>query len=160
MAGLVSTERLEPGLLALYLPCTLAALALLFLLAWRLFDRRSTALIALVLYLAGTRLVPIGSPSLHSAEMTPQVLALPLELGAVYLLLVGRELPAGLRGKMWIGPGSAKRCNGCGESVARGEQEFELEVADALTFRFHAECYHAWATFSGATATTRNAPQS
>ena len=70
------------------------------------------------------------------------------------------ELPAGLRGKMWIGPGSAKRCNGCGESVARGEQEFELEVADALTFRFHAECYHAWATFSGATATTRNAPQS
>src|SRR5581483_5338581 len=96
VAALVARDRLEPGLLALYLPCTVLALGLVYALAWRLFERRSSALIALALYLAGARLLGIGSPSLHSSEMTPQVLALPLELGALYALVVARETLAGL----------------------------------------------------------------
>src|SRR5205814_4325212 len=84
------------GLLAVYLPATVAALALLYALAWAYFRRHATALLAVALYLAGTRILSVGSPALHSAEMTPQVLALPLELAALLCLLRDRPLPAGL----------------------------------------------------------------
>ncbi len=92
----VSSDSLDPGLLVLYLPCTLAALALVYALAWRLFEQRASALAALALSLSGMRLLSIGSPTLHSAEMTPQVLALPFELGGLLALLVDRPTLAGL----------------------------------------------------------------
>ncbi len=89
-AGLISADRLEIGLLLFYLPATFASLTLLYAIAMALFGNRATALIVLALYLGGTRLLSIGSPAIHSAEMTPQVLALPLELGAILALLRAR----------------------------------------------------------------------
>lgn len=87
---------LDQVLLLLYLPVTLAALTLLYRIGLRLSGSRAAAALFLVLYVAGFRLVTIGSSVLHSAETTPQTLALPLQLGAIYALLVGRTWPAGL----------------------------------------------------------------
>lgn len=56
-------------------------------------------------------------------------------------------LPAYGPAKMWIGPGSSRKCNGCGESITDQEQEFELEVSTVISFRFHAECHQAWMAF-------------
>jgi hypothetical protein len=57
-------------------------------------------------------------------------------------------LPAPFEGKVWVGPGSAAECNGCGERIDPKDREVELDFSGALTFRFHADCYRVWATFS------------
>jgi hypothetical protein len=56
-------------------------------------------------------------------------------------------LPAPLDCTLWVGPGSLKACDGCGEVIAHDEREFEVQVSETLTFRFHAECHKAWLTF-------------
>jgi len=53
-------------------------------------------------------------------------------------------LPATFKRQLWVGPGSDKLCNGCGETISDTEREFEVIFADTLTFVFHAECYKAW----------------
>ena len=53
-------------------------------------------------------------------------------------------LPASVGGKTWVGLGTSKNCSGCGEPVTADDREFEIEVAETLSFRFHAECYQAW----------------
>ena len=53
-------------------------------------------------------------------------------------------LPAPLNRQLWVGPGSNKLCNGCGERISREEREFEINFADTLAFAFHPECYKAW----------------
>jgi hypothetical protein len=63
-------------------------------------------------------------------------------------------LPAPYYGKIWVGPGSSKLCDGCGDVITRDETEHEVEVSDALTFRLHAECHHAWIRFSLAASRT------
>ena len=55
-------------------------------------------------------------------------------------------LPAPLEGKLWVGPGSGTACSGCGESIKSTEQEFEKVHSGTLSFRFHQECYDAWAS--------------
>lgn len=87
---------LDQVLLLLYLPVTLAALTLLYRIGLVLSGSRAAAILFLVLYVAGFRLVTIGSSVLHSAETTPQTLALPLQLGALAALLAGRLRLAGL----------------------------------------------------------------
>lgn len=99
---IAALARLAPGipldwlLFGLYLPVTIAALALLYRIATRLTGSPAAALLFIALYVAGYRLVTIGSAILHSAELTPQTLALPLQLGAIEALLVGRLPLAGL----------------------------------------------------------------
>jgi len=53
-------------------------------------------------------------------------------------------LPAPLNRQLWVGPGSNKPCDGCGERISGDEREFEINFADTLTFSFHPECYKAW----------------
>ena len=57
-------------------------------------------------------------------------------------------LPAPFESKVWVGPGSAAECDGCGERIDAKEREVEIDFSGALTFRFHADCYRVWATFS------------
>lgn len=87
---------LDQALFLLYLPATVAALALLYRLGLALVGRRDATLLFLVLYVAGYRLVTVGSAILHSAEATPQTLALPLQLGSLYALVRQRLALAGL----------------------------------------------------------------
>ena len=57
-------------------------------------------------------------------------------------------LPLAIDGRVWVGPGVAKACNGCGDLITHAEREFVVEVSEVLTFRFHAECHRAWVTFT------------
>jgi hypothetical protein len=56
-------------------------------------------------------------------------------------------LPAPFGGKMWAGPGSLEACSGCDDKIAHAEIEYEIELHETLTFRFHAECYKAWLSY-------------
>ena len=56
-------------------------------------------------------------------------------------------LPAPIDGKLYAGPGSLEPCAGCGDKVARSETEYEVEIGETVTFRFHQACYNAWRTF-------------
>jgi hypothetical protein len=57
-------------------------------------------------------------------------------------------LPTASGGRVWIAPGAWQACNGCGEAITPEDREYEVEVSEALTFRFHAECHRAWSTFA------------
>jgi hypothetical protein len=57
-------------------------------------------------------------------------------------------LPTVSGGRVWIAPGAWQACNGCGEAITPEDREYEVEVSEALTFRFHAECHRAWSTFA------------
>ena len=57
------------------------------------------------------------------------------------------RLPAPIDVKLWVGPGSLKQCSGCDEPIKAEDREFELDILDAVTLRFHAECYAAWFGF-------------
>jgi hypothetical protein len=87
---------IEWALFPLYLPASIASLTLLYLIAVHLVGDRLSALLLLLLYVAGFRLFTVGSTILHSAELTPAFLALPLQLGAIYALLRERHLVAGV----------------------------------------------------------------
>jgi hypothetical protein len=56
-------------------------------------------------------------------------------------------LPAPFEAKLYAGPGSLAACDGCGDKIASEEREYEIELAVALTFRFHTLCYHAWKAY-------------
>jgi hypothetical protein len=96
VARLLPFLSLDQTLFLLYVPVTVAALTLLYRIALRLVEDRAVALLFLVLYVVGFKLTTFGSTVIHSAETTPQTLALPLQLGAIYALLVHRFALAGL----------------------------------------------------------------
>ena len=57
-------------------------------------------------------------------------------------------LPAPLDAKAGMGPGSLKLRSGCDDPIKFEDREFELDVLEALTLRFHSECYAAWSGFT------------
>jgi len=99
---IAAVVRLMPGppiewpLFLLYLPTSVASLALLYRIALHLVGDRQSAVLFLFLYVAGFRLITVGSTVLHAAELTPAFLALPLQLGAIYALLRRRHALVGL----------------------------------------------------------------
>src|SRR6266542_3899067 len=99
---IAAVVRLMPGppiewpLFLLYLPTSVASLALLYRIALHLVGDRQSAILFLFLYVAGFRLITVGSTVLHAAELTPAFLALPLQLGAIYALLRRRHALVGL----------------------------------------------------------------
>ena len=58
-------------------------------------------------------------------------------------------LPAPFEGRTWVGRGSSRICNGCGDVISEAEREFEMDFSEFLSFRFHPECYHAWIACDG-----------
>jgi hypothetical protein len=96
VVGMLPGLPIEWPLFLLYVPACLASLVLLHLVALHLVSDRVSATLFLLLYVAGFRLFTVGSSILHSAELTPAFLALPLQLGAIYAMLRRRHLVAGV----------------------------------------------------------------
>jgi len=94
--GLLAPLPLEWALFVLYLPASVASLTLLYLIARQLGADRAAAILFLFLYVAGFRLLTVGSAILHSAELTPAFLALPLQLGALLAFFRERHAQTGL----------------------------------------------------------------
>jgi hypothetical protein len=86
---------LDGALFLLFVPASIASLGLAYLIARQLVGDRTSAVLFLALYVAGFRLLTVGSPILHSAELTPAFLALPLQLGALYAFLRERHAMTG-----------------------------------------------------------------
>ena len=95
VVGMLPGLPIEWTLFLLYVPASLASLSLLYLIGLHLVRDRVSVLLFLFLYVAGFRLVTIGSTILHSAELTPAFLALPLQLGALYALLCRKHVLVG-----------------------------------------------------------------
>ena len=90
---------LDGALFVLFLPASIASLALAYQLARHVVGDggdRVSAILFLALYVAGFRLLTVGSPILHSAELTPAFLALPFQLGALYAFLRERHALTGI----------------------------------------------------------------
>ncbi|MCC7372237.1 MAG: hypothetical protein IT306_27730 [Chloroflexi bacterium] len=87
---------LEWALFVLFVPASVASLGLAYLIARRLVGDRLSAVLFLALYVAGFRMLTVGSPILHSAELTPAFLALPFQLGALYAFLRERHALVGI----------------------------------------------------------------
>jgi hypothetical protein len=87
---------LDAVLFLLFVPASVASLALAYLIARDLVGDRQSAVLFLALYVAGFRLLTVGSPILHSAELTPAFLALPLQLGALYAFIRERHALTGV----------------------------------------------------------------
>jgi hypothetical protein len=87
---------LDGALFVLFVPASIASLALAYQLARQLIADRLSAVLFLALYVAGFRLLTVGSPILHSAELTPAFLALPFQLGALYAFVRQRHAVTGI----------------------------------------------------------------
>ena len=87
---------LDGALFLLFVPASIASLALAYSIARHLVGNRLSAILLLALYVAGFRLLTVGSPILHSAELTPAFLALPFQLGALYAFLRERHALTGI----------------------------------------------------------------
>ena len=95
MIGRLAPLPIEWALFVLYVPASIVSLALLYLIARQLGADRVGAVLFLLLYVAGFRLLTVGSTILHSAELTPAFLALPLQLGALLAFFRERHALAG-----------------------------------------------------------------
>jgi hypothetical protein len=62
-------------------------------------------------------------------------------------------LPANPPGKMWVGPGNLRPCDGCDQPITDAEMEYETDLPTGQTIRFHRPCFEAWQT-EGAGART------
>ena len=60
----------------------------------------------------------------------------------------GLPAPTGSSRKFALGDG--RPCDGCSDTIHPTEILFSVSVADALSFRFHAECCDAWLKFKRA----------
>jgi hypothetical protein len=87
---------IEGALFVLFVPASVASLALAYRLARQMVGDRVSAILFLCLYVAGFRLLTVGSPILNSAELTPAFLALPLQIGALSLFLRERHALTGI----------------------------------------------------------------
>jgi hypothetical protein len=47
-------------------------------------------------------------------------------------------------GKSYAGKGTDKACDGCDERVTQEDIEYEIDIADGRTLRFHHKCFTAW----------------
>ncbi|MFN8521705.1 MAG: hypothetical protein U0821_01190 [Chloroflexota bacterium] len=95
VVGALSFTSLDAALFVLYLPTSVVSLAIVYRIALHLAGNRFSATVVLALYIASFRLTSVGSAILHSAELTPAFLALPLQLAGLYGFLTGRHLLAG-----------------------------------------------------------------
>ena len=58
--------------------------------------------------------------------------------------ITANALPRGKPVKTWVGYGSGRPCDGCGERIHRIQIQYELEMADHTTFRLHTGCHGLW----------------
>ena len=53
-------------------------------------------------------------------------------------------LPPEAPEKCFVGKGTRRPCNGCDKVISPDEIEYEIDVVDGRTLRFHAKCLDAW----------------
>ena len=53
-------------------------------------------------------------------------------------------LPPDRLGRCWVGTGTARPCDGCDTTITEDQMEYELDLADTRTLRFHDKCFTAW----------------
>jgi len=87
---------LETTLTLLFIPASVASIAVLYQLARDVTGERLAAAFFLLCYVASFRLLTVGSTILHSAETTPAFLALPFQVGGLLAAFRGRHWLAGL----------------------------------------------------------------
>jgi len=87
---------LETTLTLLFIPASMASIAVLYQLARDATGERLAAAFFLLCYVASFRLLTVGSTILHSAETTPAFLALPFQVGGLLAAFRGRHWLAGL----------------------------------------------------------------
>ena len=46
--------------------------------------------------------------------------------------------------KVWIGYGSDRPCDGCGQPIRPAQMEYHADYGPAFTVRFHLGCYEVW----------------
>jgi hypothetical protein len=46
--------------------------------------------------------------------------------------------------KCYVGKGTRRPCDGCDAIIESAEIEYELDIAEGRTLRFHAKCLDAW----------------
>jgi len=47
-------------------------------------------------------------------------------------------------GKSYAGKGTDKACDGCDERVTQEDIEYEIDISDGRTLRFHQACFTIW----------------
>ena len=57
-------------------------------------------------------------------------------------------LPAPTNHNRLIGQGDGRPCDGCGETIHQTETRYSVSTHQTFDWRFHAECYAAWARFT------------
>ena len=53
-------------------------------------------------------------------------------------------IPSDPIGKLWVGKGSGRSCDGCDQPITNADTEHEIDVPTGETVRFHAWCFAAW----------------
>jgi hypothetical protein len=48
--------------------------------------------------------------------------------------------------KCFVGKGTNQPCDACDEIITQADIEYELDITESRTLRFHAACYTAWHT--------------
>jgi hypothetical protein len=56
-------------------------------------------------------------------------------------------LPAPTGHGRLVNLGDGRPCDGCGDTIHPTESQFTVSVAGGLNWRYHEDCYFAWATF-------------
>lgn len=58
--------------------------------------------------------------------------------------LAAGTLPGAAPLKTWGGPSSGRLCDGCGDGIALGGMEYEVDFTEAATIRLHRGCFDIW----------------
>ena len=57
----------------------------------------------------------------------------------------GHLLPYESVSRVWGGPGNGETCNGCEETVAKGQLRMECLGTNGDEVRLHVKCFYVWA---------------
>ena len=55
-------------------------------------------------------------------------------------------LPSDTPPKCYVGPGTNRPCDACDEIITPEQIEYELDITENRTLRFHNDCLTAWHT--------------
>jgi len=53
-------------------------------------------------------------------------------------------LPPEPPGRSFVGKGTVQRCDVCEQAITEDQLEYEVDVSDSRTLRFHDGCHHMW----------------
>ena len=46
--------------------------------------------------------------------------------------------------KVWVGYGNGRACDACDDVITAADREYEIDLPDGRTIRFHAKCLAIW----------------